>query len=670
MDLATAVNASVGNYEATFALSDFSHTIGYSIAGGDSVLTHLLLTGAQSVGATDAFGGSTSVVELDGANLTFTADGTTLNEAMTLASDSDNVINTGAHTATLAGAISGTGGLEKTGAGILVVSGTGNTYTGGTTVAAGTLQLDGTNSLPTSGSLTVDSGASVDLNGNDQSISGIIGGNGTFEGGGSLMASGIVRPGASIGTLTVDGTAYTQASGSNLEIEFNNTGGAGNVDLITATGGGTLTVSSGARLVPVALESIAGTKTYTFMHDAAGISGSFGGITDNYAVLNFSIAKANSDQDYQLTITRATYASAQTSPVGKGVAPALDSIYTAGSVPSDLQTVMDQIDLLSVSGINDAYDALTPDSSGGANASAQMVSSQMQNVIGGRMDSLRSGFSTGDLMSAGAAWLQGFLTEADQEDRRGFSGYNATVQGFAMGVDGQANNTLRLGLSYGFGNTQSSTSDNSIDANGHIVSLYAAYEPKDWFVNGMISYGFYDYESDRSTLTGTAKGLYNGNQLAAKADVGFPLAARADTVLTPLVSLRYSRLALDGYTETGASGSNLTVQDGSYDTLTTGLGTKASTILGEEDGWLFAARGSALYAYDVLQDKVSTTSRFVSAGPSFSTGGLTPSRHAVEYGAGVVLTRAGGLDLSLDYNGEWRPDYIAHTGTFKIRQAF
>ena len=77
--------------------------------------------------------------------------------------------------ATIASPIQGTGGLTKTGTGVLTLSGT-NTYTGPTTVSAGTLLVNG--SQPSS-SVTVASGATL-------------GGTGTT---GPVTISGIVSPG-------------------------------------------------------------------------------------------------------------------------------------------------------------------------------------------------------------------------------------------------------------------------------------------------------------------------------------------------------------------------------------------------------------------------------------------------------------------------------------------
>ena len=64
------------------------------------------------------------------------------------------MIDANGHNLGLNGTLKGIGGLIKTGAGIVTLSGT-NTYTGGTTVSVGTLVVNGANALPNGGNLTV-----------------------------------------------------------------------------------------------------------------------------------------------------------------------------------------------------------------------------------------------------------------------------------------------------------------------------------------------------------------------------------------------------------------------------------------------------------------------------------------------------------------------------------
>ena len=92
--------------------------------------------GTLAVGADNNLGG-TGALTFNGGTLNTTA---TFSSARDVTLSGAGTINTdGATTFTESGVISSTGGLTKSGTGILVLSGT-NTYTGGTTVSTGTLQ--------------------------------------------------------------------------------------------------------------------------------------------------------------------------------------------------------------------------------------------------------------------------------------------------------------------------------------------------------------------------------------------------------------------------------------------------------------------------------------------------------------------------------------------------
>lgn len=145
--------------------------------------------------------------------------------------------NTNGNTLTISGAMSGTGGFTKTGAGTLVLSGA-NSHTGPTVVNAGTLRVSNTfGSATGSGNVTIAAGARL-------TGSGTIG-----EGLGSVTASinGKLAPGEGAGTLTFNlggGSlnlvgAVTGPGTAALEFELGATS-----DLVLLTTGG-LTIGSG-----------------------------------------------------------------------------------------------------------------------------------------------------------------------------------------------------------------------------------------------------------------------------------------------------------------------------------------------------------------------------------------------------------------------------------------
>jgi fibronectin-binding autotransporter adhesin len=197
----------------TVTLSGSNSFSGPFTAGGGTGMTLRL-------GSDNALGAGTASL---GQNLLLTSDGAatrTIGNTVNLANvayygdatGTGDLIFTGSNVATgnerimvvsnsttISGVVSGTGGLDKRGAGTLTLSGN-NTYASGTTVNAGSLIINGNQSSAT-GVLNVAAGATL-------------GGSGTI--GGATTISGIHRPGNSAGVqtfasdLTYSGTPTVQ----------------------------------------------------------------------------------------------------------------------------------------------------------------------------------------------------------------------------------------------------------------------------------------------------------------------------------------------------------------------------------------------------------------------------------------------------------------------------
>jgi uncharacterized repeat protein (TIGR02543 family) len=125
--------------------------------------------------------------------------------------------------------ISGTGTVLKIGADVLTLVGA-NTYSGGTTVSNGTLAVNG--SLTSAANAVTVAG-------------GTLGGTGTIAGPVTVGTNGILAPGTSVGTLTINNTLTLQ--GTNV-MEIGRNGAVLTNDLVTGlttvTYGGTLVVTN------------------------------------------------------------------------------------------------------------------------------------------------------------------------------------------------------------------------------------------------------------------------------------------------------------------------------------------------------------------------------------------------------------------------------------------
>jgi fibronectin-binding autotransporter adhesin len=170
------------------AAVNFTNTAGtYTVGGGAingaaTTLTKIgagtvVLTGANTYGGGTAINGGTVSVSADnnlgtgplgfnGGTLQITGSSAfTTSKAVTLSAGGGTVWVDNSAGATLAGSITGSGGLTKAGAYPLTLTAT-SSYTGGTTVSGGTLTLSGSGTISGSSAIVVNLGCTFYLNNN------------------------------------------------------------------------------------------------------------------------------------------------------------------------------------------------------------------------------------------------------------------------------------------------------------------------------------------------------------------------------------------------------------------------------------------------------------------------------------------------------------------------
>lgn len=192
--------------DATMRLANENDIAGLTIrkitfSGSGYSITGVAVSLAQSVTVNDgvmanAFGPNIALTA--GATLTV-ADGATI---------------------TLGGVVSGSSGITKAGGGTAIFSAV-NTYTGTTSVNAGTLQIGVNNAIASGSAVTVASGATLNLNGMNDTIASLAGAGSVTLGGGELTTgsgggttfSGVLS--GSNGKLTKAGSSTFTLSGAN-----------------------------------------------------------------------------------------------------------------------------------------------------------------------------------------------------------------------------------------------------------------------------------------------------------------------------------------------------------------------------------------------------------------------------------------------------------------------
>jgi outer membrane autotransporter protein len=602
-------------------------------------------------------------------------------------------------------------------------------FTGGTFVPAG-----GTNINTAAGSrLTIASGLNLNLGGAGKTLTnggativngtltgnltnnagGYVGGSGTITG--ALVNNGTVNPGNSPGTLTV-GT-YTSNPGSTQIVEI---ASASNYDKIitTAAGGATL---NGGTLSPRLLNGyLPSTNTVFNVIQTTGggtVTGAFAGI-DNTRVGTsrtlFWQALYNPTSVDLKAVGNYTPPDMALSRNQLSVGNALNSL-APSTTGGDLLTVLDAINALTTdSSVAAAYNEISPAKYAAlTNLSFAGFYSQYRSLAQ-RVTDLRFGAQeTGTAIGPGSfnlnysrleglmlaynsSSLSGLITSKKEapgpEQRWGIfvdpnivvgsrsttaaqTGYNFTTAGFTAGGDFRVTDNLLVGLATGYSHTGASFkgSGGSLENNAWPILAYAAYLPKNFYAFGSLGYTLNLFDLNRTINFGPinrgAKSSPVGNQFNLYGETGYDVQLRR-AVFTPLVSLAYSQVWVDGFTEGGAGALNLKVNSQSAASVQTGVGAKVAVPL-KVKSTPVVPQVYASWQHEYANGSRGLDARLSQGGSAFTWRTDTVGRDFAVVGANVTVGLAKNLTARLDYNAEvGRRDYSAHNINVGLRWQF
>lgn len=610
-------------------------------------------------------------------------------------------------------ALAGTNGFTKSGAGTLILGGT-NTYTGDVTVNSGVLQVGVGGTTGNLGTGDVTNNATLSFfRSDDLTVSNVISGTGGLikQGAGTLTLSGantysggtqiqtgtvvVSDPEAlgcgnvdnfatlDIGTtnLDVEGT-YAQAAASTLKLTVNGPSSSGKVLACDA-------VLDPASTVAVNVDNnvyIPSGATFKVVDTGgAGIGNVPATITSSNSHVTFTASGASND----LILTASRSANGFSSLAQDSNAGAVGTVLDNITDPSgDMTAVLNTLEGLSNDQAAAALDTMVPAVDAGVfNNSSAMLDNfigvsieRVKDVLRlaqNNADNAKTGFSAGDEELLNGIWGKGYGSYLSQGKRKGIQGYDAWNSGTALGIDRLFADVATVGISggYAYGNVDSDANNASTYINSAQTTLYAGYrnETYPFYVDASGSFAWNWYNGTRDIAVGaiqrTANASYDGQQYGACIDGGYDIDIYKEMKFTPLLSLQWTHLHLQSYTETEAGALNLKVKSQDYDILQSGLGASVSSPIDLKWSTL-TAEAHGKWLYDFIGDKVVSTSAFTGGGGAFKAEGVRPAVSSFNIGGKLGVDLKNNFSILMECDTELKDEFWGIYGAATVRYSF
>ncbi|MBN2315982.1 MAG: autotransporter domain-containing protein, partial [Sedimentisphaerales bacterium] len=548
------------------------------------------------------------------------------------------------------------------------------------------------------GSVLVSDGGVVNV-GNELYVwdTGLLGGDGTVNitAPTTLLNSGTISPGNSIGTLTVNGHVVFEPN-STFAVEISNDDTS---DLLKVNGDVTI---NGGTVQAIAVDTIVGAHDYEIIN-ADSVEGTFDvlntamvqsvanaglGYDPNSVWLHIS-AMAFNDPNICYTDNQRNLGNAlqfiATNQGGNTNTAALQGLANFNQVRSAFDELCGQ-----------TRPTLGPVTTSMTSNYIGVISGGLQRGSFGNSNSLGNGpllamagsdpmtgmDVTTDVSPSGRTialgngtnilgdapwglWIKEYGLFGDRDSESGVFGYRYTTYGLGVGIDHYVTEELLLGITSGYSSGQIDyyNSRDKTDTDGIYLGLYGRWSPGSWYTQAMLTYAGMEYETDRYiNFTGEhLKGDLDGYDIAGYIETGMNWENPSGWKINPLIAAQWSSLNLDSYSETGGP-SALTFDTERFNSFKSALGARIFKDLSSEYDsrkLLWEVRGRWVHEFDDIQGSVDAA--FVTnPGVLFKVNDSELSRDSAVLGTGIKTELFENTTLSLEYDVRLNADDVAH----------
>ena len=260
---------------------------------------------------------------------------------------------------------------------------------------------------------------------------------------------------------------------------------------------------------------------------------------------------------------------------------------------------------------------------------------------------------------------------------QGVSGYHVTSAGLTVGLDRQVldpatypHDQLVVGVALGYGNSSTYLANNGrVDINGAQANLYALWYKDGWHVEATGGGGANVYDTKRQVVGQDANGDTQGTDGQGMLGGGYDWHI-GEWTFGPRASVQYTRVDIDGFTESGSL-APLTVGSQSMDSLLTQVGmhvahtSEIGTTLWTPDLWLG-------WQHESMDSVTAVNAQFANGqGNIFSSQGVPIGRDSAVVGLGLTVQLSKDLATYINYSTElMRNNYSVQNVSAGIRFSF
>jgi outer membrane autotransporter protein len=526
------------------------------------------------------------------------------------------------------------GNLIKLGTGTLTLNGV-NTYTGFTEVQAGALVING----------SISSNTTVFANA-------MLGGTGAIFGNLTVNAGGILSPGNSVGTFTVNGNATFNNMTYRVEVE------PGTSDRTNVTG--TVTINGGTVQVTGTNANYGQVQTTVIINGIGGVSGTFAAVTENFAFYDASLSYDPNNVYLTLTRNLTTFTDVALTPNQRAVGNALNATANdaallqliLGLSPEQARAAFDLLSgeiFATLSGMfidesaifrNAIFSRLRNTAFTGFTGPLGYLSEQDDAALAYTNTNRNNAFRALRPANRGYEyWSQAFGSWAKYDSDSNAASAKRSTGGIIAGFDKMQTDDIRAGLSAGYANTQVRVADRGSKANADTFH-FAAYLSKldgRWSFRTGAAIAAHNVNSERSVLGTTLQADYFAATGQIFGEVGYAIAAR-QFALEPFANVALVHHHTDRFFETGGVAALNT--NGFDNTLGfSTLGLRIATRHDLANGWALLPRAMIGWQHAYGDLAPIATLNFQNTGTGMSIAGTPLSRD-------MLLTEAG-FDIRL-----------------------